>query len=466
MQKIFQEVSNLDKRCYEEFGLSEDILMEHAANGMASYIKENFPSSSTITIICGSGNNGADGIVLSRLLSFDYDVKILLAKETKSKMALLQLKRARSIGVNECTQLGECDVLVDALVGTGFKGEFDENLSRLMLNANQAKAFKIACDIPSGLRSDGTCAKNIFKADISLTMGALKKSLFLDEAKEYVGEIKVLDLGVSRSVYETTTPWHLLEEQDLKLPFRTKKDSHKGTYGHLSVAYGEKSGASIISGLSALKFGSGLVTLIHEQNSIPVELPYSLMSSSSLPKNTTALALGMGLGNAFLKKDLALFLDNSLPIICDADIFYMDEIKKILQRQDVVITPHPKEFTFLLKLLAVCDISVEELQENRFHYAELFCNLYPNVTLLLKGANVIIAHNGEFYINSNGTGALAKGGSGDVLSGLIGGLLAQGYSTLDASIHASLTHTLLAKMHKGNDFSLTPQDMITTIEML
>jgi len=122
MQKIFQEVSSLDKRCYEEFGLCEDILMEHAANGMASYIKENFPLSSTITIICGSGNNGADGIALSRLLSFDYDVKILLAKEPKSKMALLQLQRARSIGVNECTKLSECDVLVDALVGTGFKG--------------------------------------------------------------------------------------------------------------------------------------------------------------------------------------------------------------------------------------------------------------------------------------------------------------------------------------------------------
>jgi len=174
----------------------------------------------------------------------------------------------------------------------------------------------------------------------------------------------------------------------------------------------------------------------------------------------------MGLGNSFSKKDLALFLGNSLPIICDADIFYMDEIKQVLQRQDVVIAPHPKEFTFLLKLLTICDISVVELQQNRFHYAELFSQLYPNVTLLLKGANVIIAHNREFYINSNGTGALAKGGSGDVLSGLIGGLLAQGYSALDASIHASLTHTLLAKMHKGNDFSLTPQNMITMIEML
>ena len=466
MQRIFQEVSNLDKRCYEEFGLSEDILMEHAANGMASYIKENFSPSSKITIICGSGNNGADGIALSRLLCCDYAVEILLAKKTTSKMALLQLQRARSIGVKECAQLTKCDVLVDALVGTGFKGEFNENLSSLMLQANQTKAFKIACDVPSGLGSDGVCAKNTFKADISLTMGALKKSLFLDEAKEYVGQIKVLDLGISRKIYETSTSWHLLEPQDLKLPFRTKKDSHKGTYGHLAVAHGDKCGASIISGLSALKFGSGLVTLVHEQNLTPGELPYSLMTSDSVPKNTTALALGMGLGNSFSKKDLALFLENSLPIICDADIFYMDEIKQILQRPDVIITPHPKEFTFLLKFLGICDVTVAKLQKNRFHYVELFSNLYPNVTLLLKGANVIITCQGEFYVNNNGTAALAKGGSGDVLSGLIGGLLAQGNCILDAAIYASLTHTLLAQNYKGNDFSMTPEDMINAIETL
>lgn len=466
MQKIFQEVSNLDKRCYEEFGLSEDILMENAANGMASYIKNNFPSSSKITIICGSGNNGADGIALSRLLMLDYNVEILLARATKSEMALLQLQRARSVGVKECTSLTLCDVLVDALVGTGFKGEFDANLSRLMIDANKAKAFKIACDVPSGLNADGVCTENTFKADISLTMGSLKKSLFLDEAKEYVGDIKVLDLGISRRVYETSTLWYLLEPQDLKLPFRTKKDSHKGTYGHLAVAHGEKSGASIISGLSALKFGSGLVTLVHENNSMPQELPYSLMSSNSLPKNTTALALGMGLGDSFSKKSLSLFLENSLPIICDADIFYMDEIKQILQREDIIITPHPKEFTFLLKLLTVCDISVAQLQKNRFYYVELFANLYPNVTLLLKGANVIITYNREFYINDNGTQRLAKGGSGDVLSGLIGGLLAQGYSTLDATICSSLTHTLLAQKYTGNDFSMTPEDMIKAIETL
>jgi hydroxyethylthiazole kinase-like uncharacterized protein yjeF len=129
----------------------------------------------------------------------------------------------------------------------------------------------------------------------------------------------------------------------------------------------------------------------------------------------------------------------------------------------VVVTPHAKEFVSLLKITNVADITTEELQKNRFKYAEDFCKTYPNVTLLLKGANVIIAHNEKFYINPHGTPALAKGGSGDVLSGLIGALLAQGRTPLEAAINGSLTHAKLALSYKGVDFSLTPDDLIDEI---
>ena len=217
----------------------------------------------------------------------------------------------------------------------------------------------------------------------------------------------------------------------------------------------------MMSGLSALKFGSGLVSLVCFEE--PYNMPCSLMHSQKRPSNVTALACGMGLGVDFCSEELEEFLDNSLPMIIDADIFNMEILLEILKRENLVITPHPKEFVSLLQMTGIADVSIKELQENRFKYSEEFCKKYPNVTLLLKGANVIIGKDDEFYVNPHGTSALAKGGSGDVLSGLVGALLAQGYTPLNAAINASLAHTQLVQNYKGADFSLTPEDLIAGI---
>ena len=456
MQKLFDEVGSLDARCYEEFFLSEDILMEHAANGMASFIREKFQKKSTVIIVTGSGNNGADGIALARLLHGDYAVSLLHAKAAKSPMAQLQKKRADALGVPTLTQLQSCDVLIEAIVGTGFNGSFDAKISQLIQDMNNSNAYKIACDMPS----PG------FYADTTLTMGALKKALFLDAQKEYVGNIKVLNLGISRTFYERESNWHLLDETDLQLPHRTKKNSHKGTYGHLALLSGEKLGASVMAASAALRFGSGLVTLVGYEKKQLLNIPAELMYAHALPKTTSAVALGMGLGSELSEKEILQFLANDLPLIIDADLFYMKIIVKILEKKNIVLTPHPKEFVSLLKLTDIADISIEELQNERFKYVELFCKKYPHATLLLKGANVIIGQGETFYINPHGSAKLAKGGSGDVLSGLVGALLAQGHNTLHAAIHASLAHTQLAKNYTGADFSLTPMDLIEGITKL
>ena len=171
----------------------------------------------------------------------------------------------------------------------------------------------------------------------------------------------------------------------------------------------------------------------------------------------------MGLGDMLSDVEIMAFLGESIPLVIDADIFNMPIVLEILKKEDVVITPHPKEFASLLKLTKIANINIVELQENRFKYAEIFCKKYPNITLLLKGANVIIAQDNQFFINPHGTSALAKGGSGDILSGLIGALLAQGYSTLESAINASLAHTKLVFNYKGDNFSLTPKDLIKEI---
>ena len=154
-----------------------------------------------------------------------------------------------------------------------------------------------------------------------------------------------------------------------------------------------------------------------------------------------------------------------IPKIIDADLFYDKLICEILN-QEIVLTPHPKEFCSLLKLCDIADISVDVLQNNRFLYVEKFCTKYPNVVLLLKGANVIISKDKKLFINNLGTAILSKGGSGDVLSGLIGSLLAQGYSTLDSAIISSLAHSLASRNYDKNNYSLSPSDLIEEIKKL
>lgn len=439
MQNLYREVTTLDHRAVEKFALTEPIMMEHAASSIADYIVQHFPMDSSVLIVCGKGNNGADGRILARQLEGEYHVSLAYQSNT------------------------HYDVVVDALFGSGLNRPFDSATRELIQNLNQSKAFKIACDVPSGLFEDGNIDLQTFKADLTITMGALKRSLFSDAAKEVVGEILVANLGISRSRYEVPSSWQLLDPADLALPLRSNVSAHKGTYGHLAVLCGEKIGASIIAASAALRFGSGLVSLISNEN---VTIPYELMQSHSIPSSANAIALGMGLGIEFCDDELTQLLDNDLPLVLDADIFAHPMFLKLLKRSTIVLTPHPKEFTQILRVCGLADIDVATLQNNRFGYVEQFCAAYPNAVLLLKGANVIIGKDVEFYINPLGTVALAKGGSGDVLGGLIGALLTQGYSPLTSAIQGSLAHTLAARGFDKNNYALTPFDLIERITTL
>ena len=452
MQKLFDEVNSLDKRCYEKFLLSEDLLMEHAASNMALYISEKYSSFESILIVCGSGNNGADGIALARLLHTKFDVNLYLSTTPKSSMAQLQLQRAKTLDIKIVNELFNADIIVDCLFGTGLNKPLDEKSINLLNTLNSYNSFKIACDIPSGIA---------FEADVTITMGALKTSLFSDMAKDYVGKILVANLGVQREIYEIDSNKFLLDESDMKLPIRNKKNAHKGTYGHLNVVAGCKKGAGIIAANAAFGFGAGLVSVVCHEN---LDLPYHIMQTHFISENCTAIAIGMGLGK-YETDEIRKILNKKVPKIIDADLFYDKLICEVLE-QDVVLTPHPKEFCSLLKLCNIADISVDQLQNNRFLYVERFCKKYPNVVLLLKGANVIISSNEKLYVNSFGSAVLSKGGSGDVLSGLIGSLLAQGHKSLDATITASLAHAIASKNYSKNNYSLTPLDLIEEIKKL
>lgn len=463
MQNIYLNVSSLDQRSVTKYALSEEVMMEHAAIAMASFIRSRFVHNSSILIVCGSGNNGADGLALARLLEGDYRVCIYLPFGASSPLAHLQRDRAETLGLKHTAIDGSYDIIVDALFGSGLNRALGPTAIEALAAMNELNGYKIACDVPSGLYPSGTFDQHVFKADTTITMGSLKQSLFSDAAKEIIGEIIIADLGINRRYYEVPSPWKLLEEKDLLLPHRIKTSTNKGSYGHLAVVCGEKIGASVIAGSAALRFGTGLVSLISNEN---VTIPYELMQSHSIPGTTTAIALGMGLGVEFCDDELSSLLDNALPLVLDADIFYHPMFPKLLKRDRIVLTPHPKEFTQILRSCGIADIDVATLQSNRFSYAERFCAAYPNTVLVLKGANVIIGKGEEFFINPLGTVALAKGGSGDVLSGLIGALLAQGNAPLEAAIQGSLTHTIAARKFDKNNYALTPSDLLERITTL
>ena len=466
MQPLYKSCYPLDNRCYEDYALTEDILMEHASMGMANYINANFTQDSSVLIVCGVGNNGADGLVLARQLQTLYDVKIYLPFGVHSVMAEVQLERIEALDIEFLDEVEEADVIVDALFGAGLSRELDERTRKIIVKLEALNGFKIACDVPTGIDVDGNPLPMALFCDVTITMGALKECLYSDMSKDYVGEIICVDLGISHQKYTEgfETDLYLLEISDMKLPHRKRANTHKGNFGHLAVIAGEKEGASLMSSLSALRFGAGLVTMVGE---VQRSLPFEVMDDTQLPDNTTAIAFGMGF-DGFEGEIVEDILESDAPLVLDAGVFSNEIILEFLEQKDreMILTPHPKEFVSLWNMTIDSPLNIAILQANRFEKVREFCEFFPHVTLLLKGSNMIMAQNDKLFVNPHGSSKLSKGGSGDVLSGLIGGLLAQGCLPLESAIQGSLALCAGAEAYQGNDYSMMASDLIENIASL
>ena len=462
MKLVFKEVNSLDEKCYRTYYLNKEILMENAAYSIKKHIDNYNGDKKKILIVCGKGDNGADGITLARMLYLDYDVKLYLAHKLESDISLLQLKRANALGLKTACEIMDSDIIVDCLYGSGLKGKLNKDIE-LIKKINSIKAYKIACDIPSGISSDGSISDEVFKANITITMGALKLSLFGDKAKDFIGEIEVSNLGISNKAYEDKSDIYLLEESDLLLPTRNTQNSHKYSYGHSMILSGELFGAGLLSAKASLSFGCGAVSILKNKDILKYD--ESIMYKNDIPSNISAIVFGMGLGK-YKDSYIDMVLKMDKPLVIDADMFYEKRILEFLTRSNIVLTPHPKEFISLLKISNIADIGVDELQENRYLWVEKFMQKYSNVCLLLKGANSIIAYKDKMYINTTGSSKLSKAGSGDVLSGLIVSLLSQGYSTIKSAINSSLAHSLASKKVPKNNYALNPNDIIKEIDNL
>ncbi|MGP1454337.1 MAG: NAD(P)H-hydrate dehydratase [Treponema sp.] len=473
MEKLFDSLRLLDARAEIAFHMKDGLLMEHAACGMAAFIYRytekklsKNKAAPTVQIVCGIGNNGGDGLALARLLADWCTVIPVMITKPQSPLCIMQAERLKALKLPLSKKLvPHCDILVDAVLGTGLHRPLDETIHKLITAMNAIEAYKVACDIPSGLDAHGVPSPIAFKANLTLSMGALKTALYADTAKDYTGIIRVINLGIPRRCYEDTATTFLLSHKDMQLPCRTLQNTHKKQYGHALFFCGEKPGACFLAASAALHFGAGLVSLCGNK---PDYIPADYLYSEKLSEEFSAFSVGSGLGD---KRETVQKAFNCLkhtalqrkPIIFDADILHHPELPALLNQLALpVVTPHPKEFQSLLRNSGIADISIEELQHKRFVYARLFCRTFPHTVLVLKGAYPIIGQREHLYVNPLGTNALAKAGTGDVLSGMITALAAQQYPLLTAAITASLCHAKTSRRFNAS-YGLTASELANAI---
>lgn len=505
MKEIYSDSSIPEKLAKAQFHIFENIMMENAAAALEKEVLAAVENTErpSVLILCGKGNNGGDGLALSRRLYGSIDCNVILTEQPSAKDAVNQLTMAQALGVNihmlkengglmHKAIIMAATVIVDCIYGTGFKGELPEKVKQLIEAVNTTNAYRIACDVPTGLDKNGNISESNFMADSTVTMGALKLPLFSDGAKTCCGKITVANLGISSASFASChkPDCYLVEKSDLELPFRTQENAHKGSFGHTAVFAGEKSGAAIMCASAANSFGSGLTTLIKMPSNTLDQFKISpqLMLSKTIPDNASCICMGCGLGKRNTKRAVELleawFNKTEAPAcVLDADFFNYDDIFEFLtmlnsiQNAKIILTPHLAEFSRLLKkiksMLPEIDIStkdtrIKELANNplrRTKAAKVLTEIFPNITFVVKSANTFIAVNDEIFIVADGAQSLAKGGSGDILAGMIGSLLAQGYSAKAAAITACEAHALAAKNYGEQSFDLTAEKLIEEITL-
>ena len=486
MDKVFDNPSQLEALVKQKFGFPDFMMMENAALAIKNLI------TSDCIILCGKGNNGGDGYALARLIKGELNPLVYCLEPPAAAEAKTQYEMCRKLGITFLSKTNLIKKLndkanppafiVDCLYGTGFKGELTGDAAKIVELANKTKAIRIACDIPTALT---------FNADYTVTMGEHKLQLFSDKAKKVCGNIIVAPLGMDRALFENTAPApaaFLITKQDCMLPLRTNKAAHKGTYGHTAVFAGEKSGAAIISATAAMYFGSGLTTIIKQEASNLEQFKISpeLMLSDTIPPKTTCIVLGPG-SNKLQPQTASAIQEwwfnektKAPAAVFDAGMFgdteFVKLLKKLNTRKDsrIVLTPHLAELTRFCesessKSPALSNITVEQLAdcpELKIQLGKTLTKKFPKTTLVIKSANTFICSAGQTFIVTDGAPSLAKGGSGDVLSGMIAALLAQGYTAKDAAITGCEVHALAGTAHGAQAYDLSPMRIIEIINCI
>jgi len=460
-----------DKATIKKNGITSIKLMERAANLCFQWLQQRVkPNDVKIHIFCGVGNNGGDGLVITRyLMENNYNVTsyIVNFSQKRSKNFLINYEHVKDIGdwpevisnENEFPDIEENDLVIDALFGHGLSRAPEGFTKKLIQHINQQQVFTLAIDLPSGLYSNKTVEdeKNVLKANHILTFQYPKLAFFLSENKNFLESWEVIDIGLDNDFVESLHPILNYTTKNDILPiykFRKKWD-HKGSFGHSLLIGGSfgKIGAITLASKSALKIGSGLVTAYVPkcgyqiiQTAIPEVMTEvdsdDVLAYFNFKTKATVIGIGSGMGTAEkTAKGFEKFIkENKIPLVIDADaINLLAKDKNLLNFLPVntVLTPHPKE---LERLIGNWKNDYDKLSK-----ALEFAKKHDCI-LVLKDAITAIVTKDATYFNSTGNPALATAGSGDVLTGIITGLIAQNYTPLDAAIFGVYMHGLTADL--------------------
>jgi len=475
------QMKEIDRRATDNYLIPSLLLMENAGLRVLETVKGIIGElhKAEVIILAGKGNNGGDGLVLGRhLMNAGATVDIFLLGESQNlspdayaNYCILEKMEANLIPLRAdedfdrlMIALLSADLIVDAIYGIGFRGSLNNFETRVIQMVNLCKAPVVAVDIPSGVETDtGKVHGTALKADYTVTFALPKLGQVIEPGRDYVGKLIVADISI---------PGPLLEDGDLKLNLIDKAliskyvkprsaESHKGTYGHVMVAGGSAgmTGAVILAASAALRSGAGMVTAALPESLVPIvgasarevmsrplaQTSAACISIEALPAlenllgTVSVCAIGPGMSrypeaNAIIR----FVLENSgVPILVDADgLNALEGDAGILKGRQIpiVITPHPREMSRLTGL------TVEDIQHNRLEIARQYATAW-GITVVLKGNQTVVAtSSGEVFVNSSGNPGMATAGSGDVLSGIIAGLIAQGLRPQQAALAGVYVH--------------------------
>lgn len=463
-----------DSYTIQKLGVPSLELMERAAASCVKVMEERNLDLSKVLIVCGSGNNGGDGFAIGRmLLKKGYDVQVVFAGklEKRSTETITQMELFTEAGgtFDNSFEEGEYTIIIDALFGVGLNRDITGDYGELIEKLNQAEGIKFAVDTPSGVcATTGKIYAHAFRADYTVTFQNAKLGLMLYPGYSYAGQVHIEDIGISDAVFKDCEEVAFTidkEELGVYMPKR-RPDSHKGTYGRALIIAGCKgmAGAAYLNAYAAYMTGAGLVQIYTAEENrqvLQTLLPEAIITTYDifdekevirLLSKADAVCIGSGMGTSDRsRKILRTVLENvTVPCVIDADgLNLMAENKKYLkylQGGNYILTPHMKEMSRL------SGYSVADLQKDKVRLlAEFTAN--HSAICVLKDARTFVKKKGTpMYVNLSGNAAMAKGGSGDVLTGVITGLLAQGMETFKASWLGVFLHGLAgdsARKEKG-----------------
>lgn len=442
-----KEAKAIDRHTIEEFFMPSLVLMEKAAMSVVEIVTAKEKKSTRFLAVCGTGNNGGDGIAVARILhAMGHQAAITIVgetermtEETKKQLEIAMAYEVPILSYSAITD-GMFDVIIDGIFGIGLARDVVDVYEKIISDINDSGLTVYALDIPSGINGDTGRIMNVaVRANCTITFGVNKIGLVLYPGSEYAGEVIVVDIGFSKkSIQRINCKTYHYEWEDIltKLPFRPAR-SHKGTFGKVLVVAGSDtmSGACFLAAKAAYTSGAGLVRVVSTENNREIllsSLPEILFSSRDMLAEgldwADAVVIGPGIGLTEEAEEMVNYvLENSpVPTVMDGDAIRLCSKLTDSLTDNFILTPHVKEMSYL------SGMTVKELQQDilgtTIDNAEQW-----GCIMVQKDARTIVSDGTEAYINISGNSGMATGGSGDVLAGVIAGLLAQGMDTFSAA---------------------------------